>query len=62
MPNRKLNYLFLNQNICFGYSKELPKSDGSFEHPKHMLKIKGKKKIYNFMLKYFVYLNLFNDQ
>ena len=28
---------------------------GSFEHPKHMLKIMGKK---IFTLKYFVYLNL----
>ena len=29
----KLFFLFLNQNICCGYSKEL--SDGSFEEPKH---------------------------
>ena len=34
------NYLilFLNQNICCGYSKE-----PSFEHPKHMFKLIGKK-------------------
>ena len=28
--------LFLIQNICCGYSKELSQRDGSFEHPKHM--------------------------
>ena len=36
-------FLFLNQNICCGYSKELSEWDGSFEHPKHMLKIMDKK-------------------
>ena len=40
--NRKLIFLFLNQNICRGYSKEPSQWDGSFEHPKHMLKIMGK--------------------
>ena len=34
--------LFLNQSICCGYSKE-PWWDDSFEHPKHMLKLTGKK-------------------
>ena len=29
-------FLFLNQNICCGYSKEPSQWDGSFEHPKHM--------------------------
>ena len=41
--NRKIIFLFLNQNICCGYSKEPSQWDGSFEHPKHMLKIMGKK-------------------
>ena len=36
-------FLFLNQNICCGYSKEPSHWDGSFEHPKHMLKLVGKK-------------------
>ena len=36
-------FLFLNQNICFGCSKEPSQWDGSFEHPKHILKIMGKK-------------------
>ena len=40
---RKLFFLFLNQNICCGYSKEPSQWDGSFEHPKHMLEIIGKK-------------------
>ena len=40
---KKLMYLFLNQNICCGYSKEPSQLDGSFEHPKHMLKLMGNK-------------------
>ena len=36
-------FLFLYQNICCGYSKEPSQCDGSFEHPKHMLKLMGKK-------------------
>ena len=41
--NENLIFLFLNQNICCGYSKEPSQCDGSFEHPKHMLKLMGKK-------------------
>ena len=41
--NEKIIFLFLNQNICCGYSKEPSQWDGSFEHPKHMLKFMGKK-------------------
>ena len=41
--NRKIIYLFLNQNIGCGYSKEPSQWDSSFEHPNHMLKIMGKK-------------------
>ena len=40
---RKLFFLFLDQNKCFGYSKEPSHRDGSFEHPKHMFKLMGKK-------------------
>ena len=43
MRNEKLIFLFLNQNICCGYSKDSSQWDGSFEHPKHMLKLIGKK-------------------
>ena len=35
--------LFLNQNICCGYSKEPSQCDDSFEHPKHMFRLLGKK-------------------
>ena len=35
--NRKLTFLFFNQNICCGYSKEPSQWDSSFEHPKHIL-------------------------
>ena len=36
-------FLFLNQSIYCGYSKEPSQCDGSFEHQKHMLKVMGKK-------------------
>ena len=38
----KIIFLFLNQNICCGYSKEPSHWDGSYEHPKHMFKMMGK--------------------
>ena len=41
--NENFIFLFLNQNICCAYSKEPSQWDGSFEHPKHMLKLMGKK-------------------
>ena len=41
--NWKLFFLFLNQNICCGCSKEPSRWDGSFEHPKHMLSLMDKK-------------------
>ena len=41
--NWKLFFLFLNENICSGYSKELSRWDGSFEHPKRMFKLIDKK-------------------
>ena len=34
--NLNLSFLFLNQNIFCGYSKEPSQWDGSFEHPKLM--------------------------
>ena len=34
-----LLFLFLNQNICFGYSKEPSQQDNSFEHRRHMFKL-----------------------
>ena len=50
-----LIFLFLNQNICCGYSKELSQGDGSFEHPKHMLKRMGKK-IFTFLRGKFLFI------
>ena len=41
----KLFFLFLNQNICSGYSKEPSPWDGSFEHPKHMFQLMGEEKM-----------------
>ena len=43
LRNWKLFFLFLNQNICCGYSKEPSQWDGSIEHPKHMFKLMDKK-------------------
>ena len=36
-------FLFLNQNICCGCSKEPSQWDSSFEHPKQMFKLMDKK-------------------
>ena len=35
----KILFLFHNQNICSGYSKEPSQRDSSIEHPKHMFKL-----------------------
>ena len=43
MRNENFIFLYLNKNICCGYSKEPSQKDGSFEHPKHMLQLIGKK-------------------
>ena len=43
MCKQKLTFLILKQNICCGYSKELSILEGSFEHPKYLLKLMGKK-------------------
>ena len=48
MRNKKIFFVFLNQNICCGYSKEPSQGDGSFEHPKHMFKPMDKKFYANF--------------
>ena len=43
MPNENFIFLFLNQNKCYGYSKEPSQWDSSFEPPNHMLKLMGMK-------------------
>ena len=65
MCNENLFFLFLNQNICCGYSKEPSRWDGyskepsrwdgSFEHPYHMLKLMGKK-IFTFLRWQFLFI------
>ena len=42
MHIQKLIFLFHNQNVCCGYSKEPSHGDGSFEHPKQMLRLMDK--------------------
>ena len=49
VSTRKIIFLFLNQNICCGYSKELSQWDGYFEHLKHMLKIMGRLNIFTIL-------------
>ena len=46
----KLFSLFLIQDKCCGDSKEPSQWDSSFEHPKHMFKLMGKKIIKNLHL------------
>ena len=58
MGNRKIIFLFFNQNICKGYSKEPSHWDGSFEHPKHMSNTMGKKIFTILRWKFLFYLNL----
>ena len=43
MPNIKIIFLFLNQNICCWCSKEPSQLDGFFKHQKQMLKMMGMK-------------------
>ena len=45
--------LFLNQNICCGYSKEASHRDVSFEHPQHMFRTSHKK-----IIKIYIFKNL----
>ena len=41
--DRWIIFLFLNQNICYGYLKKEPSQwNGSFEDPKHVLKMMSK--------------------
>ena len=58
MCNRKIIFLFLNQNICCGYSKEPSQWDGFFWVPITYAKNYGLENIYNFTMKIFVNLNL----
>ena len=46
---------FLAKTYAVGTQKEPSQRDGSSEHPKHLLKLMGKK---IFTLRHFIYLNL----
>ena len=39
----KIKFLLLNQNIGYGYTKELSQVDGPFEHPKQIIKLNAEK-------------------
>ena len=54
----KLVFLFIVENMCCVYLNEPPQSNGSFGHPKHMLKMMDKTKNHNFTLKQVVYIDL----
>ena len=45
--NRKMliSFLFLNKNICCGYSLEAPRRGASNEYPQHMFSSRNKKSI-----------------
>ena len=46
--NQKVSiiFLFLDQNICCGYSSEVPLRGASNEYPQHMFSLRNKKIIY----------------
>ena len=46
--NQKVSifFLFLNENICCGYSLEAPQRGASNEYPQHIFSLRNKKIIY----------------
>ena len=44
--------------LCCWYSEELSQRDGSFEHPKHLLKLMDKTIFTIFKLRIYVYFDL----
>ena len=54
----KLFFLFLNQNICCGYSKEPSQTESSFEQPKHTFKLIDKEIVIILRSQNFAYLDL----
>ena len=40
-----ISFLFLNKNICCGYSLEAPQRGASNEYPQHMFSLRNKKNI-----------------
>ena len=48
---RLIVFLFLDENVCCGYSLEAPWRGASNEYPQHMFSLKNKKNIDTFWLK-----------
>ena len=51
-------FLFLNENICCGYSLEVPRRGTSNEYPQHMFSLRNTKDIGIFQMKKAPYLLL----
>ena len=51
-------FLFLDENICCGYSLEAPHQGASNEYPQHMFLLRNKKDISIFQMKKVPYLLL----
>ena len=51
MGIRKIFFLFLHENICCGYSLEVPHRGTSNEYPQHMFSWRNKKNINTFGIK-----------
>ena len=51
MGIRLIVLLFLDENICCGYSLEAPRRGASNEYPQHMFSLGNKKNIDTFWLK-----------
>ena len=56
--NRILFFLLLDENICCGYSLEVPRRGASNEYPQHMFLLRNKKYIGIFRIKKAPYLLL----
>ena len=44
-------FLFLDENICYGYSLKAPRRGASNEYPQHMFLLGNKKNISSFRMK-----------
>ena len=51
-------FLFLNENVCCGYSLEVPWQCASNEYPQHIFLLRNKKDISSFRMKKVPYLLL----
>ena len=51
-------FLFLNENICYGYSLDASQRGSSNEYPQHMFLLRNKKDIITFRMKKVPYLLL----